>query len=66
LPHQRRVDAFGELLGAVEVGVQFVGPRARVLQVADEAVLEVPPPNWAPTRIPTARAMKTAISEVAW
>ena len=39
---QHRVDAVGELVGAAQLAVQLVGPRAGVLEVADEAALEVP------------------------
>ncbi len=39
--HQRRVDAAGEFVGAGQFAVQFVGPFARVLEVAGEALLEV-------------------------
>ena len=39
---QHRVDAFGEFVGAPQLAAQLVGPGARVLEVADEAVLEVP------------------------
>jgi hypothetical protein len=40
--HQRRVDAAGEFVGAGQFLAQFVGPLTRVLEVAGQALLEVP------------------------
>ena len=38
---QDRVDAFGELVGAAQFAAELLGAVAGVLQVADEALLEV-------------------------
>ncbi len=70
---QRRVDAFGEFVRVAEFAAQLVGLFAGVLEVADEAALEVScgfrsgrRRRTRPDQVPIASARKTAISEAAW